>query len=56
MQKERHHADYDPAAIFEREEVLQRIEEVENAIEQLKTADRKDRRALAVLVVLKLRT
>ena len=55
MQKERHKADYDPAAIFARREVLQRIKEVENAIEQFKTVDRKDRRALAVLVVLKLR-
>lgn len=55
MQKERHHADYDPAAIFARKEVLQRIKEVENTIEQFKTADRKDRRAFAVLVVLKFR-
>ena len=55
MQKERHHADYDPAAIFARKEVLQRIKEVENTIEQFKTANRKDRRAFAVLVVLKFR-
>ena len=55
MQNERHLADYDPTVVFNRAEVLQRIEETENAIRRFEKAARKDRRAFAILVLLKFR-
>ena len=55
MQNERHLADYDPTVVFNRAEILQRIEETENIIKQFEKAARKDRRAFAILVLLKFR-
>ena len=55
MQNERHLADYDPTVVFNRAEILQRIEETENIIRQFEKVDRKDRRAFAILVLLKFR-
>ena len=55
MQKERERADYDPETVFNRNEVLQRIKEVEKVIEKSGTTDNKDLRAFAVLVALKRR-
>lgn len=57
MQKKRHRADYDPDPFFScsRPTVIQDIAETENAIRRFPRADRKDRRAFAVYLLLDIR-
>ena len=57
MQLLRHTADYDPdpEASFIRAEVLQRIEDSEEAIQELENAPIRDRRAFAIHVLLRIR-
>ena len=57
MQEERERADYDPLVQFFRTDVLQRIQETEDAISKFKSEriDDKSRRAFAVLVLLERR-
>ena len=57
MQKKRHRADYDPDPSFSwsRLTVMQDIDETENAIHRFSRADRKDRRAFAVYLLLDFR-
>lgn len=55
MQEERHRADYDPDARYTRAETQLLIYNAEQAINALKRASRKDRRAFATLVLLKRR-
>ena len=53
MQRHRHEADYDPAAKFSREEVMQLIDETEDAIAGFANALSVDRRAFAIHVLLR---
>ncbi len=53
LQKSRHSADYDPYYTVTRTDVISFIEQSKDAIESLKRASRKDRSALAVLLLLK---
>ena len=57
MQEERERADYDPLVQFFRTDVLQRIQETEDAISKFESEriDDKSRRAFAVLVLLERR-
>ena len=55
MQEKRHKADYDPTVTFPRLDVLSDIGAVERAISDFNQAPIKDRRALAVFVLLNLR-
>ena len=55
IQQERHGADYDPEATFYRDEVLQLIEEAENAITQFDGVPSIDQRAFAVFVLFRSR-
>jgi uncharacterized protein (UPF0332 family) len=55
MQAKRHNADYDPEARFYKSAVLNDIDTVEAVIAAFDKAPVKDRRAFAVLVMLKLR-
>lgn len=55
MQEERHRADYDPGTRYSRAETLIIISNAVQAIAALKRADRQDRRAFAVHVLLKRR-
>ena len=55
MQQQRHEADYDPGAAFCRDEVLQLIDGVENAITQFDGVPSIDRRAFAVFVLFRSR-
>jgi hypothetical protein len=56
MQERRHNPDYDPASRFNRAEVISLIDGVEQAIADYKKANRPDKLAFAVLVVLLKRT
>ena len=56
MQRERHKADYNPSAHFEKLRVLSDINRVEKAIQGFESASEKDRRAFAALVLFKPRT
>ncbi|WP_311044088.1 hypothetical protein [Rhizobium bangladeshense] len=51
LQEERHRADYDPIARFVRAEVLVLIDNCEQAIKDLRSAPRQDRKAFAVWVL-----
>ena len=53
MQRHRHEADYDPAVRFSREEVMQLIDEAEDAIAGLATTLSADKRAFATHVLLR---
>ena len=55
MQRERHLADYDPFEHFSRSSVSQFIEETKSAVAEFEKADRDDRRAFAVFVLVDLR-
>lgn len=55
LQEERHRADYDPQAKYSRAQALLMISDAKQAAAALKRAPRGDRRALAVLVLLKRR-
>ena len=55
MQEKRHKADYDPTVTFPKLDVLSDIAAVENAIGEFSQASIKDRRALAVFVLLDFR-
>ena len=55
MQEKRHKADYDPSVNFPRLDVLSDIAAVEKAIAEFNQAPIKERRALAVFVLLNLR-
>jgi hypothetical protein len=55
MQEERHRADYDPHASYSRAEVETLILSAERAIASLNAASRRDKRAFAVLVLLRRR-
>ena len=53
MQRERHTADYDPDANYSRSEVIQFIDDTENAIAGFEDVDARYRRAFAVYVLLR---
>lgn len=55
LQKERHDADYDPAARFTKPEVALLIAQAEQAIRSLNQASNQDKTAFAALVLLKQR-
>jgi uncharacterized protein (UPF0332 family) len=55
FQLARHRADYDPAHRLQRAEALAAVARAEEAIGQLKSCRRKDRKAFAVLLLLKRR-
>lgn len=55
MQMKRHSADYDPDAAFLKSDVIQYIDEAEDAIKQFNSAPRADRRAFAIYVLLDIR-
>lgn len=55
MQVKRHSADYDPDAAFLKSDVIQYIDEAEDAIKQFNSAPRHDRRAFAIYVLLDIR-
>ena len=55
MQEKRHKADYDPSINFPRLDVLSDIAAVEKAIDEFNQAPIRERRALAVFVLLNLR-
>ena len=55
LQEERHKADYDPNARYTRAEALRLIAEAETSIRRLRSARKADRRAFAVLVLLRRR-
>lgn len=54
-QMKRHSADYDPDATFLKSDVIQDIDEAENAIMRFNEAPRNDRRAFAIYVLLDIR-
>ena len=56
LQQARHDADYDPQATFLRAEVLDLVNRAQVSIEKLHGARTADRRAFAVLLLLKRRT
>jgi uncharacterized protein (UPF0332 family) len=56
LQESRHKADYDPDERLDLVDVLFAIWLAENAISQLRSAERRDRRAFAVHLLLKKRT
>ena len=55
LQEARHAADYDPGNRVEKSEVLDWIKLAEESIQSLRSADRKDRIAFAVLLLFKRR-
>ena len=55
MQTKRHSADYDPDATFLKSDVIQYIEEADDAIMRFFEAPRNDRRAFAIYVLLDIR-
>lgn len=55
MQRERHHADYDPGITFSRDRVRQFIYQVEEAIAEFNAADRGQRRAFSLYVLFRRR-
>ena len=55
MQKERHHADYDPEGVYNKDEVIQNIVESEQCLSRFIKAPAKDRRAFAIYVLLSMR-
>lgn len=55
LQEERHRADYDPAVTYTRMEAGNIIRVADEAIAALKRAPRRDRRAFAVLLLLRRR-
>lgn len=55
LQQARHDADYDPTHRLSRSQALQAIALAERAIADLKASSRKDRKAFAVLLLLKRR-
>jgi hypothetical protein len=55
LQLKRHDADYNPDIRFRRVEALNAIAIAEDAIRSLKSSSKKDRRAFAVLLLLKKR-
>lgn len=55
MQVKRHRADYDPGVTFYKPNVIQDIEEAEDAINRFNEAPRADRRAFAIYVLLDIR-
>jgi uncharacterized protein (UPF0332 family) len=55
LQLARHRADYDPAHRLQRAEALAAVARAEEAISHLKASRRKDRKAFAVLLLLKRR-
>ena len=56
MQRQRHHADYDPGITFSRDRVRQFIYQVEEAIAEFNAADRGQRRAFSLYVLFRRRT
>ena len=55
MQQERHDADYDPEAAFQRNEGIDLIDETEEVITDLDGVPNRDRRAFSVYVLFRLR-
>lgn len=55
LQRRRHNADYDPGANFSRSQVMELVEQVERVTARLDAADRYQRRAFALYVLLPLR-
>ena len=55
LQRQRHEADYDPAAIFSSSGVLQSITEAENAIRRFENASPSDLQHFAVYLLTKIR-
>lgn len=55
LQELRHRADYDPEYRLQRADAITAIELAEGAMERLKSATRKERRAFAVLLIFKRR-
>ena len=53
MQEQRHHADYAPDAGFRKSEVIQRINEAENAIRNFEEESLVERRAFAAYILFK---
>jgi hypothetical protein len=56
LQEVRHNADYDPRARFSRAEALQWAARAEAAIAELRAAPRRDRKAFAVQLLLRMRS
>jgi hypothetical protein len=52
LQDKRHAADYDPWAVVDRSDVLGAIQDAEEAIKRLDACAAKDKRALAILILL----
>ena len=55
MQRERHHADYDPGATFSRARVQQLVDQVSDTITKFNAADRGQRRAFSLYVLFRRR-
>jgi len=55
LQNQRHDADYNPQAVFQRSETIRAIERAEAAITDLAATDLRTRRALATHVLFRLR-
>lgn len=55
LQQKRHDADYDPDYRFLRADALDAIQLAENAIRDLKSSPKRDRRAFAVQILMKKR-
>jgi uncharacterized protein (UPF0332 family) len=55
LQQKRHDADYDPDCRVLRADALEAIQEAEDAIRNLKTSPKRDRRAFAVQILMKKR-
>jgi uncharacterized protein (UPF0332 family) len=55
LQEVRHKADYDPGARFTRAEALDWVSRAETAVERMRTAPRRDRKAFAVQLLLRKR-
>lgn len=55
MQVKRHRADYDPGVTFRKSDVIQDIDEAEDAIKRFSEVPRADRRAFAIYVLLDIR-
>ncbi len=56
LQKERHRADYDPEGVYNKDEVLQKITEVERRLKGFTKVPARDRRAFAIYVLLDIRS
>lgn len=55
MQVKRHRAEYDRGVIFRKFDVIQDIDEAEDAIKRFNEAHRSDRRSFAIYVLLDVR-